>query len=65
MGKEQGGGAYEPGNDTRLDFLFDHCTRSLKMKMDKWQKMYTTEEFRVILHEFFDNDEVMVRDSVG
>ena len=58
MGKDAG--AYEPGQDPRLDFLFDLLTRTLKIKMDKWIKMLLIEDFRTMLLEFFDRDDVPV-----
>ncbi|CAG7732677.1 unnamed protein product [Allacma fusca] len=57
MGKDQPG-SYEPGVDARLDFLLDLLTRSLKIKLDKWTKMLLQEDYRTILLEFFDRDDV-------
>ena len=52
---------YEPGADCRMDFVFDYCTRALKIKMDKWQKMLLVEEYRNAIIDFFDKEESMVR----
>lgn len=55
-----GGGGYEIGLDIRLDFIYEYVLRSLKIKMDKWQKMLNQEEFRNILNDFFDKPEKKV-----
>lgn len=48
---------FELGADPRLDFLFDYVTRSLKIKMDKWQKMFLVEDYKNLLTDFFDKEE--------
>jgi len=62
---DQGGGGggppYEPGADLRLDFLFEYLQRSLKIKLDKWMKLMTSEDHRANLLEFLDNGEIPVR----
>jgi hypothetical protein len=62
--QQQTGAAYEAGVDPRLDFLFDYLTRSLKIKIDKWQKLVMTEEYRNVLNEFFDNPDTPVSHSL-
>lgn len=51
---------YEPGYDPRLDFLLDLLTKSLKVKPDRWAKMYAVEEYRSMIHEFYDRPEAPV-----
>jgi hypothetical protein len=58
-GKDQSG-QYEIGADFRMDFIFDYIMRALKVKMDKWLKMYAQEEYRTIIVEFFEKEENMV-----
>lgn len=58
--KDQTGGAYEPGADPRLDFLFEYLTRSLKIKMDKWQKLVMSEDYRHVMINFFEIPEHLV-----
>ncbi len=57
---DNSGGAYEPGADPRLDFIFDYLTRSLKIKMDKWQKLVMQEDYRLVLNNYFDNPDILV-----
>lgn len=58
--KDNTGGAYEPGADPRLDFIFEYLTRSLKIKMDKWQKFVMTEDYRNVINDFFDTPDFPV-----
>lgn len=38
--------------DLRLEFLLNYLTKTLRMKMEKWMKMITTEEYSVSLFSF-------------
>lgn len=55
-----GSSGYELGLDIRLDFIYEYVLRSLKIKIDKWQKMLNQEEYRGILNDFFDRPEKIV-----
>ena len=54
---------YEPGADNRLDFIFDHLQRSLRVKADKWQKMLADEknDYRTVVMDFLEKPEREVR----
>ncbi|CAF2140297.1 unnamed protein product [Rotaria magnacalcarata] len=41
-------------NDPRIYFVADYVLKTLKLKSDKFAKMYGLEENKIILHEFFD-----------
>lgn len=57
---QQSHGGYEPGLDVRLDFFYEYVLRSLKIKIDKWQKMLNVEEYRCILNDYFDKPDKSV-----
>lgn len=41
-------------NDPRLFFVADYVLKTLKLKSEKFAKMYGVEENKILLHEFFD-----------
>ncbi|XP_034948410.1 dynein beta chain, ciliary-like [Chelonus insularis] len=45
----------EESNDPRLDFIFQYLTKSNKIKADKWTKMITTPDFKIVINKFFNN----------
>lgn len=36
-----------PDIDPRLQFILSYLMRTMKFKIEKWQKMLTTEEYKV------------------
>ena len=40
--------------DSRVEFMVMYLLKSLKLKNDKWTKMYNTEEYRAIIDDFLD-----------
>lgn len=42
-------GAASDDSDPRLDFLERYVTKSLRLKSDKWQKMLSIEDYKVLL----------------
>ena len=43
--------------DIRVAFVADYALKTMKLKGDKWTKMYSIEENSVILAEFFEKPE--------
>ncbi|CAF3394532.1 unnamed protein product [Rotaria sp. Silwood1] len=41
-------------NDPRIYFVADYVLKTLKLKSDKFAKMYGVEENKILVHEFFD-----------
>lgn len=37
----------EEGEDERLEYILNYLIKSMRMKMDKWAKMISTEEYKV------------------
>jgi dynein heavy chain len=44
-------------NDQRIEFMALYILKTLKLKSDKWIKMYAVEDNKVIIHEFVDKNE--------
>lgn len=44
--------------DSRVRFIADYVLKSLNLKGDKWSKMYSVEDNRVMLAEFFEKTEL-------
>lgn len=36
-------------DDPRMDYIFDYLSRSLRIKLEKWQKLLGNEEMKVHL----------------
>ena len=55
--------------DPRLDFLSDYISKSLRVKLEKWQKMMTSSDTRTIIMDFIDKDQqellVITQTSAG
>lgn len=45
-------------NDTRVEFIADYVIKTLKIKPDRFQKMYSTEETRQLFMDFFEKPDV-------
>ena len=43
--------------DPRLDFLSDYISKSLRVKLEKWQKMMTSADTRQVVIDFIDKEE--------
>lgn len=43
--------------DQRLEFLADNCLKWMKLRADKWSKMFTYQENKKVIMEFLDNQE--------
>ena len=46
-------------NDVRVEFIADYALKTMKLKPDKWSKMYSIEEQKQMLMEFFEKAENM------
>lgn len=46
-----------PAVDSRLDFIYDHVLKTLKLKQGKWEKLLFSEENRRVVQEFLDRVE--------
>ena len=45
--------------DARVEFVADYILKTLKIKPDKWTKMYGVEENKQLCLDFFDKADVM------
>lgn len=41
-------------NDSRVEFMAVYLLKTLKVKPDKWTKMYALEENKILIHDFLD-----------
>ncbi|KAK3091630.1 hypothetical protein FSP39_021358 [Pinctada imbricata] len=46
-------------NDTRVEFIADYVLKTLKIKPDKWSKMYSLEEVRQKYMDFFEKPDIL------
>ena len=44
-------------NDKRVEFVADYVLKTMKLKGDKWTKMYSLEENKQMFLEFFDKSD--------
>jgi len=44
-------------NDSRIEFLASFVLKTLKIKADKWMKMYVVEEYKTMVLEFVEKNE--------
>ena len=44
-------------SDSRVEFMALYLLKTLKLKNDKWTKMYTLEENKIMIQEFLDKSE--------
>lgn len=47
-------------NDPRIFFVADYVLKTLKLKSDKFGKMYGIEENKILVHEFFEKNESQI-----
>src|ERR1700733_2278379 len=47
-------------NDPRIYFVADYILKTLKLKSDKFAKMYGIEENKIMVHEFFDKADIQI-----
>lgn len=47
-------------NDPRIFFVADYVLKTLKLKSDKFAKMYGQEESKVMIHEFFEKADYQI-----
>jgi dynein heavy chain len=47
-------------NDPRIFFVADYVLKTLKLKSDKFSKMYGIEDNKILIHEFFDKAELQI-----
>lgn len=43
--------------DSRVEFIANYLLKTLKLKPDKWTKMYAIEENKIMIHDFLDKTE--------
>ena len=43
--------------DSRVEFMAVYILKTLKLKSDKWMKMYAIEDNKVLIQEFLDKNE--------
>ena len=46
-------------NDTRVEFVADYVLKTMKLKTDKWSKMYSVEDTKQMIFDFFDKIDIM------
>ena len=44
--------------DTRIEFVAVYLLKTLKLKNDKWMKMFAVEDNKTIIHDFFEKTEL-------
>ena len=44
-------------NDSRVEFIADYVLKTMKLKSDKWMKLYNVDENKALFLEFFDKPE--------
>lgn len=44
-------------SDSRVAFIAVYLLKTLKLKSDKWTKMYAIEDNKIMVHEFLDKNE--------
>ncbi|XP_013396327.1 dynein beta chain, ciliary isoform X2 [Lingula anatina] len=44
--------------DSRVEFIADYVLKTMKLKPDKWMKMYNQEEYKLMILEYFDKTDV-------
>ena len=44
-------------NDSRVEFIAVYLLKTLKLKSDKWTKMYAIEDNKVMIQDFLDKNE--------
>lgn len=47
-------------NDPRVEFLADYVLKTMKLRADRWLKMYAAEENKQLCLEFFDKVRVFL-----
>ena len=47
-------------NDPRIYFVADYVLKTLKLKSDKFGKMYGAEEHKILIHDFFDKPDTQI-----
>ena len=55
--------------DVRVEFIADYVLKTMKLKADKWTKMYSVEENKAMILEFLDKSDhiqlVIIGSSAG
>lgn len=46
-------------NDTRIEFVADYVLKTIRLKPDKWSKMYSLEENKQMIVDFFEKSDHM------
>ena len=46
-------------NDTRVEFVADYVLKTMKLKPDKWTKMYSQDENKQLIMEFFERNDLL------
>ena len=46
--------------DERLDFIRDFILKAFRIKIEKWERMYISDEQRAFIHRFLDNGKPQV-----
>ena len=44
--------------DTRIEFVAVYLIKTLKLKNDKWMKMFAVEDNKTIIHDYFEKSEL-------
>ena len=46
-------------NDQRVEFMCDYVLKTMKLKTDKWMKMYNVDENKAIFQAFYEKPEIL------
>ena len=52
-------------NDVRVEFVADYVLKTMRLKGDKWSKMYSVDENKQMFMDFFEKPEVLTLLVVG
>jgi dynein heavy chain len=59
-----GGSVPESSRDPRLVYLGRYVQRTLKLKPEKWNRLFAVEEHRTAVMDFLDKPEPLVRSAL-
>ena len=51
-------------SDERLDFIKDFILKAFRVKIEKWDRMYISDEQRAFIHRFLDTERPQVMTKV-
>lgn len=46
--------------DSRLDFIGNYVQKALKLKLEKWTRLLSVSEYRIVVFEFLENQNILI-----